>query len=314
MPIHDLGYRAWQGRLMPEVTRSWVIAQTGFSLAWRNPWLRRLLLLAWVPALYFGVAFFFFEQALLGNPEQIRFALGFVPPLPGIDVVREALETGDPVVARHTAWAWLLLVFFRYPQLLVMALVVGLVAPPLVARDVHSRAFLLYFSRPLTRVEYILGKFAVICAYVMTITTIPALSLYVVGVLLSPPEAAVIASTWDLPLRILAASLVVTVPTAALALAFSSLTTRTFYAGFAWFAAWLLGLVAYVTLQTSLDYSLSDRWALLSLYHSLGHVQSWIFGLQTSAAAVWPSAGLLAGITVVSLIVLFRRVSSPMRI
>lgn len=298
---------------MPEVTRSWVIAQTGIGLAWKNPWLRRLLLLAWIPALYLGAAFFFFEQAL-ANPEQIRMALSFVPPFPGIDVVGTALETGDPATARHMAWGWLLLVFFRYPQGLLMALVVGLIAPPLVAKDVHSRAFLLYFSRPLTRVEYILGKLAVVCAYVIMITTIPALALYVLGVLLSPPEAAVIASTWDLPLRILLASVVVTIPTATLALAFSSLTTRTFYAGFAWFAAWLLGLVAYWTLYYNVDSGVHQRWALLSLYDSLGLVQGWIFGLQTSSSDALPAAGLLAGITVVSLIVLFRRVSSPMRI
>lgn len=313
MPIHDLGYRAWQGRLMPEVTRFWVIAQTGIALAWKNRWLRRLLLLAWVPALYLGVALFLFEQAL-ARPDYLRIALEFASLFPGIDVVREALETGDPAVARHTAWTWLLLTFFRYPQGLLMALVVGLIAPPLVAKDVHSRAFLLYFSRPLTRVEYILGKLAVVCAYVMMITTIPALSLYLLGVLLSPPDTAVIAATWDLPLRILAASVVLMVPTAALALAFSSLTSRTFYAGFAWFAAWLLGLVAYLILEGTLGSALPERWVLLSLYHSLGQVQTWIFGLEKSLSEVLPSAGLLAAIAVLSLIVLFHRVSSPMRI
>jgi ABC-type transport system involved in multi-copper enzyme maturation permease subunit len=313
VPIHDLGYRAWQGRLMPEASRFWVIAQTGIRLAGKNRWLRRLLLLAWVPALYLGVAVFLFEQAL-ANQSYMQVALEFVGPFPGTEVVREALQAGDPAVARHTAWTWLLLMFFRYPQGLLMALVVGLIAPPLVAKDVQSRAFLLYFSRPLTRVEYILGKLVVVWAYVMMITTLPALALYVVGVLLSPPDAAVIASTWDLPLRILGASVVLMIPTAALALAFSSLTSRTFYAGFAWFAVWLLGLVAYITLKYSALLPISEHWVLLSLYHTLGRVQDWVFGLQTSLWAVWPSAMLLAGIAVVSLAVLFRRVSSPMRI
>ena len=313
MPIHDLGYRAWQGRLMPEASRFWVIAQTGIRLAGKNRWLRRLLLLAWVPALYLGVAVFLFEQAL-ANQSYMRVALEFVGPFPGTEVVRQAMQAGDPAVARHTAWTWLLLMFFRYPQGLLMALVVGLIAPPLVAKDVQSRAFLLYFSRPLTRVEYILGKLVVVWAYVMMITTLPALSLYVVGVLLSPPDTAVIASTWDLPLRILGASVVLMIPTAALALAFSSLTSRTFYAGFAWFAVWLLGLVAYITLQYFVLLHIPEHWVLLSLYHTLGRVQDWVFGLQTSLSAVWPSAVLLAGIAVVSLAVLFRRVSSPMRI
>jgi ABC-type transport system involved in multi-copper enzyme maturation permease subunit len=304
---------------MPEVSRFWVIAQTGIALAWKNRWLRRLLLLAWLPALYLGVVFLFIERGL-ANPTEIRMALGFVGPFVGPEVetqLRTALDAGDPGGARHIAWKWLLLTFFRYPQGLLMALVVGLIAPPLVAKDVHSRAFLLYFSRPLTRVEYILGKFIVVCAYVGMVTTIPALALYLLGVLLSPPEVGVIASTWDLPLRILAASVVLIIPTAALALAFSSLTTRTFYAGFAWFAVWLLGLAAYWTLWISLRGNVPEGWTLLSLYHTLGQVQWWIFWPETtrvSLSAVLPSAALLAAIAVVSSMVLFRRVSSPMRI
>ena len=34
MPIHDLGYRGWQGRLIPPIGRFWVIAHTGIVLAW----------------------------------------------------------------------------------------------------------------------------------------------------------------------------------------------------------------------------------------------------------------------------------------
>ena len=94
MPIHDLGYRAWQGRLMPEVTRFWVIAQTGIALAWKNRWLRRLLLLAWVPALYLGVALFLFEQALV-NRSYIRIALESAGPFPGI-AIRGASATRPP--------------------------------------------------------------------------------------------------------------------------------------------------------------------------------------------------------------------------
>lgn len=318
MPIHDLGYRPWPSpgvdcRLMPEALRFWVIAQTGISLAWRSRWLRRLVLAAWLPALYMGAALFMFEQAL-ANPRYVGMALGFVDVFPQTELLKQALISGDPAVARHEAWAWALLMFFRYPQGLLMALVVGLIAPPLVAKDVHSRAFLLYFSRPLTRVEYILGKLTVVCGYVLMVTTIPALSLYLVGVLLSPPEVNVVASTWDLPPRILLASLALMVPTAALALAFSSMTTRTFYAAFAWFAVWLLGMVAYMIMWTSAGGTISSQWTLLSLYHTLGQVQTWIFGLEESFSEVLPSAVALAAVVGVSLIVLFRRVSSPMRI
>jgi hypothetical protein len=43
-------------------------------------------------------------------------------------------------------------------------------------------------------------------------------------------------------------------------------------------------------------------------------VQNWVFGFETDAAGLMSAGALLAGITVVSLLILFRRVSSPMRI
>ena len=303
---------------MPQATRFWVIAQTGIGLAWKSRWLRRLLVCAWLPAAYMGLGFFFLEQ-MLDRPEGLARGLGFLGQFPQAASVLEQATVAGPAATRHEAWSWLLLTFFRYPQGILIALVVGLVAPPLVAGDVHSRAFLLYFSRPLTRVEYIAGKLAVVCTYVFLITTLPALGLYVLGVLLSPPAVSVLSSTWDLPLRILASSAVLMIPTSAMALAFSALTTRTFFAGFAWFAAWLMGMVGYLILWNTPELAISEQWSLISLFHTLGKVQSWIFGLPVSSAghtgfvSVLPSAVLLAGIAVVSLLVVFRRVSSTMR-
>ena len=115
MPIHDLGYRPWQNKLMPEAWRFWVIAQTGMSLVWRSRILRRLVLMAWLPTLYLGAAFLIFEQTL-ANPQQIPMAVGFVSVFPDTDILRNALMSGNTGAARHEAWAWLLLMFFRYPQ------------------------------------------------------------------------------------------------------------------------------------------------------------------------------------------------------
>jgi len=317
VPIHDLGYQTWEGRLVPEAGRWWVITQTGMRLAWRTRWVRRLMLVAWMPAIYLGAGFFAFEQ-MVAHPEIGR---GIVGPLYAWswqtgESARE-MFLGNPSLARHDVWARLLLMFFRYPQGTLIVLLVGLIAPPLIAQDVRSRAFTLYFSRPLTRIEYIFGKLATLWAYVLLITTIPALLSYLLGVLLSP-ELNVVAHTWDLPLKIVAASAVLVIPTTTLALAISSLTTETRYASFAWFAVWAVGWVTYIVLSlTALDSgrTLDRKWTLVSLYHTLGIVQEWVFGLGPSPDfdQILPWAALLAAITVVSLVVLFRRVSAPMR-
>ena len=355
MPVHDLGYRAWTGRLQPRLLRWWAIADTGIRLAWRGRWLRRMLLVAWLPALYMGAAFLFYEQwmgqmdrqdVVIAEALQLLQQAGeeFDPDSTPEELLTQARETvaegasvvieqqarhlamaqtrdqlsnvlpGFPVVEdRHMVWAWLLMIFFRHPQGLLMLLVVGLVSPPLISGDMGSRAFLLYFSRPVTRLDYICGKLAVVWAYVLMITTVPALSLYVVGVLMSP-SLGVVGDTWDLPLRIVGASALLLIPTTTMALAISSLTSRTWQASFAWFAVWILGYAAYYSIYAGLSGDISPYWTSISLYHTLGRAQSWAFGLEPGSNELASSIALLALITFASLGIMFRRISSPMRI
>ena len=312
-PIRDLGYRGWQGAMIPDAMRWWVIAATGVRMAWKMMWLRRLLFFAWMPAAIFGIPFFLYEQALQ-EPGWSREAISAVRTFAGEEIA--AQFQGDPAGSRHLVWSWLIKNFFQTPQAYLMIVLVGLVAPPLIARDMRSRAFLLYFSRPLTRGEYILGKAATVWTYLLLITAAPSLTLYLFGVLLSP-ELSVIGDTWDIPLRILAATVVVLVPPTAVALVFSSLTNDSRYAAFAWFAIWVLGHVTW-WMVWGMTYNPSTQtghdWKLVSLIHMLRDVESWIFGLEQGITDVLPSLIGLTVITVVSLVILFRRVAAPMQI
>ena len=233
---------------MPQVGRFWVIAQTGIRLAWRNAWLRRLLFFAWLPAIYMAGLLFLYEQLRA----QIEARIPVYTRLPWLEGVP---ITGD----RHQVWACLMWIFFRYIQLFPILLLVGQIAPPLVARDVRTKAFLLYFSRPLARFEYVLGKMVVVWGYLVMISALPAIALYVVGVLLSP-EWKVVLSTWDLPLRSVAVSAVLIFPMTAVALAFSSLTSETRYATFAWFAFWAVGWATYWILTVNIPSTNRGRW------------------------------------------------------
>lgn len=322
MAVNSLGYRSWSGKLAPSWMRSQVIARAGIRRAWQSRWLRRLLFLAWMPALWFGAGFFLYEKAI-EFPEMTQSLMPFLESRanPQMDEVFQMISEGDLKGARHGVWAWLLLTFFRYPQGIVMALVIGLIAPPLISQDIRSRAFLLYFSRPIDRWEYVLGKLATVWVYLAMISMLPALSLYVMGILLSP-EVNVVSATWDLPLRIIAATLVLSIPTGALALCISSLTQESRVAGFAWYAILILGWVMFGILSAveSLNqmarggepFSGDSYWSMMSLYHTLGRVQSWIFGFLDFRDVIG-SAIVLTLVTVVSMAILMRRVVAPMR-
>ncbi len=323
MPIHDLGFRAWTGDRSWRVVRPWVVARSGISLVWRRRWLRIMLLLAWLPIVVPAMGLFAFEYSST-EPELQQFVVQILRgPLQQQELARQIVS--DPEGARHQVWSTLILAFFRYPQLLSMVVLIGLVAPMLVSYDLRTKAYLMYFSRPLSPTQYVLGKSAVIWFLLLMIVTVPALVLYVIGVLLSP-EFSVVQETWDIPLRILAASAVLMVPTTALAMGYSSLTSESRYATFAWFATWAMGFVAYQVLTFSgvamnggrprrrgpVDWEALgvdlDRWRLLSPYHTLGKVEAWVFDLDTTPASVVPAFFVLGSITVIGFWLVRRRI------
>lgn len=317
MPIIDLGYRRWAGVRSARPLRWMAISSTSLHLVWRAPWLRRLLMLAWLPAIPVGLSFFAYEQGLQDAEWRGLIAMA----------IREVLERPDiaeriminPYEARKDVWAMLLLAFFRYPQSLNMVVLFGMVAPRIVSYDLRSRAYLLYFSRPLSVAEYLLGKGMVLIVLLAMTCTIPALGVYLMGLALSP-DTTLILQTWDMPLRILAASATLAVPTAALAILYSAFTTESRYAAFAWFTTWALGWVAYGTL-TSGELAASGpailvdhRVKLISPYHVLGEIQAAVFGALPAGSDVLPPVLLVSVVTIFALVVSYHRIAGQLRI
>ena len=259
MPLQDVGYRPWNNKRCGPSTTIWVIALTGIRLAWESRWLRRMVFFAWSPALIFAASFFAFEQAVdegrltsLGTAAQRGRNLDGVGMLG--TVLADALGGNDGDVdiqtTRHLVWTRLLLAFMRAPQAMLLAAVLGLVAPTLISRDLRAKAWLIYFTRPVGRAEYILGKSLILFLLVLVITMLPALALWFTGVLVSP-SISVVFETWDLPIRIIAASFILAIPTVFLALAYSSLTAESRIASFAWFATWVACWIAHGALSTA---------------------------------------------------------------
>ena len=268
MPLHDVGYRPWQGRRSGSLAAILVIAMTGIKLAWTSRWLRRAVFFAWSPALVFAGSFFVFEQAIdegrLGSIQD-RARVGRNVDGVGIlgRVIADSLGQSDAPPpdqhespeeeadrTRRAVWSRLMLAFMRSPQAILLAIVVGLVAPALVSRDLRAKAWLIYFTRPVGKFEYVAGKLLILALLVASITMLPALALWLAGVAVSP-SIWVAVTTWDLPVRIIIASLALAIPTVFMALAYSSLTAESRIASFAWFATWAACWIAHASLTTA---------------------------------------------------------------
>jgi ABC-2 type transport system permease protein len=328
MPILDVGYRFWQGPRTARWTRWLVLAETSIRLVWRNAWLKRILLFMATPALIVGIFVGLFEQTIERSSTQdtMRSLLRSPPARraadrAGIDSVN---WSDDPAIARHFAWSYLLFMLFRYPQAFGMILILGLVAPRLISYDLRSKAYLLYLSRPLSPREYIAGKAAVIYFLLFLVAAVPSLVIYLAGLFLSTDSSALM-QTWDIPLRIIAATLVLMIPTTAVALALSALTQESRYAGFAWFAFWIIGAVSYQVLWFAAQARLGERprrmeflgeynpWMLFSPYDTLGYLQMQIFGLTRGEAWEWGPWIVAAIVSLLGYGIAYQRVARMLR-
>jgi ABC-2 type transport system permease protein len=118
-------------------------------------------------------------------------------------------------------------------------LLVLLAGPNLVSQDLRYNALPLYFSRPLRRIDYFLGKLGVIVVLISLIAIDPLMVAYVAGLLFSL-DITIVRDTLPLLFGAVAYVLVVAVSAGLLMLALSSLTRNSRYVALLWLGVWLI--------------------------------------------------------------------------
>jgi hypothetical protein len=119
---------------------------------------------------------------------------------------------------------------------IIMFLVV-VTGPGLISRDLRFNALPLYFARPLTRLDYFMGKLGVIGALVAGVAIVPAVFAYIIGVCFSL-DLKVVKDTYRVLLGSIAYGIVITLSVGMLMLALSTLSRRSVYVALMWFGAW----------------------------------------------------------------------------
>lgn len=326
MPIYEFGYRHWTGRLRHRLWRWWPITRAGVALCLRGKLLRRSLFMAWTPLFYFGPLFFAVGSLTESREQSNQLWQGMIEGTLGRDVAFRISQ--DPTAMRPAAWSLAFFYFLGHTQTILLLLVVSNVGPPLISQDVRSKSFLMYFSKSLTRFDYILGKSAVLLGFIGFVTLLPALTLYAVSIGFSPSFSAIFATSITV-LRIVAASLVVGIPACLTMLFVSSLSGDSRVATFTWVAACVFGELFYQVLSvtpalrgSSWVFLFSARQTALAAMGGIFDVSGQLerLQLQQLAAALGQShsPGLaflsLGTMSVLCLVGLFQRISAPMKI
>ncbi len=330
MPLFEIGYRRYEGERTSHAARWWPITRTGMAIAWRSKLLRRLVFVSFLPFLYFGWVFFVIGRITDPGTDSDGLFYEIASELLGRHLIAQLHD--DPTMIRTAVWAMVFASFGAFFQLLMAGLVAAIAGPPLVANDLRSRAFLIYFSRPVSRLDYVIGKTGVLVAILALVTLLPSLTLYALSILFSP-SLETIAQTAPVAGSIVLASLGTIVPAALVVLVLSSLTRQPRFAAVAWFVICLFGPMAHMILQETRGLKDSGWTFLLSLPHTVrtlqlglydvegridsvafsGDLREIVHGLTTTdspvRAAVW-----LGMISIACVLILLRRVDAPTRI
>ena len=272
MPIHDQSYRRYGGgKTMPG--QAWiVIARAGIINMIRKRTFMGLLIFAWLPFVARAIQIY----VTVNYPQVAMFA-------PTAETFRQFLEQQDTFVFFVTIY----------------------VGAGLIASDRRANALQIYLSKPLMRTEYIFGKAAILFAFLLFVTLVPALLLLVLQVLFAGSFAFLKKNLFLFPAITVAAMLQAFLATFTM-LALSSLSKSSryvgiLYAGIIFFTAAIYGAMLAITGSTRLSW--------LSLTANLTQVVDVIFRLKPRYATPWPvSLIVILGLVALSISVLERRV------
>ncbi len=272
MPIHDQGYRRYRGGRIPR-GRAWaVIAAAGIRSYFSRRAFIGLLLLAWAPCLVRAVQFY-----ASANLPQAAFLA------PTAETFREFLDQQDVFVFFITVY----------------------VGAGLIANDRRANALQIYLSKPLTRAEYIFGKLAILMAFLLLVTWVPAIVLLLVQVLFAGNFVFFRSNLYLFPAITIFSFFHAAVISIAM-LALSSLSNSSRYVGILYavlifFSQAVFGVITAVTRDTHLSW--------LSIPASLRQIGNIIFRLPPRFETPWiVSLAVIAALVVASAIVLERRV------
>jgi len=244
MPIFDQGYQHWTGHLSGHAWRWLAITRHGVRVGMQRRIFRTFLLASLMPAVALASAL-----SLWGLVERksdlVKVIVGF---LVSSGLVNPAV-VADPRHYRLEIWTLCYNLFLSSELTLSMILIV-LVGPDLISQDLRFNALPLYLSRPLRRIDYLVGKLGVIAAFLGLVTVVPCLLAYALGLLFSL-DLTIVRDTYRLLLASVAYGVVIILSAGMLILALSSLSRNSRYVALFWLGIWIVSGIVSTVLQSA---------------------------------------------------------------
>jgi ABC-2 type transport system permease protein len=278
MPVYEESYRSWEGRLIPKPKTFFVIARTGIRLLWQKG-LIFIMILAYIPFIIKAIQIFVASK---------------------VDENSELLQMVKGLQINPEYFFRIFMGRGAFPgQMVFFILVLIFVGAGLIANDRRLKALSIYFSKPVSFWDYVVGKWLVIAFYGSMVTLVPSLLLFLFRVI--PNQDWIFLKTYFwIPLASMGYVFIATLTMGGLVLAFSSMARSTRMVGLSFFA-----LLTFTDVFRLIFRSIPNV-GLISLTADINQIGTMLFGITPiyKTFSVWSAVFVLVGVTVFCLLIL----------
>lgn len=304
MNVYLLRYRPWRGAMRGNAWAIWPIARVSLQLMFR----RKLFWATYALGLMIFLLFFFGQYTLSwalaqAGDQDVRVLAGFrESPRTLVRNLGTLLKlNGRDVTYANFYWCQ------GYTVMMILALAGSL----LIGNDIQSGTLPFYFSKPLSRWHYLMGKGLAIGIFVNMMTTLPALILYLEYGLL---EEDYFERSGYLVTGILGYGLLLTVTLSLFVITAATWLRRTIPLIMGW--ATLFVFARYLAFVLVDLVKVHPRWRLIDIWNNTYLVGSAFLqiphrNLRPAPQPNWPeAAAVLGALCLICLIYLIRRIQA----
>jgi len=260
MTIKEKGYTHWDGNFVAKKFPWWPITRYGIKLTFRRKFFKLLFIMALAPGLVFLAGIYISERL-----EDFRFMIQGDTQFLSIDPTYfKAYFTNE----------------FMLFMIVMMLIFCG---AGLISDDLKFNSLQLYFSRPISKSDYFMGKAAVIVFFVFVVTLIPGLIFIVMKLLFAGNFEFLAKYPW-LPFSVIGYSFLVTVFFSFYTLFLSSINKNRRYVAILIFGLYIFTDILFEIFE---DIFRSEYFSLLSIRANIQQVGYALFRQNTPHDVPW---------------------------
>lgn len=260
MGIREKGYTHWEGEPVLRKMPWWPITRIGIKLAFRKKFFKLTYTLTLLPAVVFLIGIYLSERL-----EDFSLMIDGAP---------EILRINPAYFKTYLTNEFLM---FMVAILLVLA------GAGLISDDLKFNSLQLYFSRPIKKAEYFLGKASILAFYLLILTLVPGLIFLLMKTVFSGSLKFLFEYPL-LPLSIIGYSLVLTIFFSFYTLLLSSLSKNKRFV-----TILIVGIYFFSDVLSGIFYEIFDSpyFSLLSVKVNLQQIGAAFFGVKAAHDVSW---------------------------